>query len=272
MPRTQNPKAKYWMLTIPSHLFLPYLPPTVDYVGGQLEEGSNTGYTHWQLIAVFSQQVRLTRVKDVFGHQVHAEATRSASARDYVFKEDTSIPGTKFELGTYPFRRNQKTDWNKVKLAAQKGNLDCEDIPSQVYIQNYRTLKEIRKDHLVPEEMVRKVYVYYGETETGKSKTAFANAGRLAYPKDPNTKYWDGYQQQEHVVIDEFRGLINISNMLRWLDRYPVIVEAKHGATVLCATTIWITSNLHPRDWYPDLDEQTKDALLRRLDITHFVK
>jgi len=72
------------------------------------------------------------------------------------------------------------------------------------------------------------------------------------------------------VVIDEFRGAISISHILRWFDRYPVLVEIKGSATVLKAKTIWITSNLHPRDWYPTLDEQTQAALLRRLTVVLF--
>ena len=66
--------------------------------------------------------------------------------------------------------------------------------------------------------------------------------GRL--PKDPRTKFWDGYRNHEHVVIDEFRGGIDIG-------RYPVIVEIKGSSTVLKATKIWITSNLDPRRMVP---------------------
>jgi len=33
------------------------------------------------------------------------------------------------------------------------------------------------------------------------------------------------------------------------------------------ADNIWITSNLHPKDWYQE-DQATIDALLRRLEIT----
>lgn len=91
-----------------------------------------------------------------------------------------------------------------------------------------------------------------------------------AYPKDPRTKFWDGYSGQKHVVIDEFRGDISISHILRWLDRYPVIVEVKGSSTCLVATNIWITSNLDPRLWYSDLDKDTLQALMRRLRITHF--
>lgn len=113
----------------------------------------------------------------------------------------------------------------------------------------------------------RSVSVFWGATGSGKSRRAWEQAGLDAFPKDPRTKFWDGYRGQQHVVIDEFRGGIDIAHMLRWLDRYPVIIEVKGSSTVLKATKVWITSNLHPQDWYPDLDQATKQALLRRLDI-----
>jgi len=91
-----------------------------------------------------------------------------------------------------------------------------------------------------------------------------------AYPKDPRTKFWDGYRDHQHVVIDEFRWGIDIAHMLRWLDKYPVVVEVKGSAVVLKAKVIWITSNMDPRKWYPDLDEETLAALLRRLTIKKF--
>lgn len=72
------------------------------------------------------------------------------------------------------------------------------------------------------------------------------------------------------MVVDEFRGLVDISALLRWCDRYPVVVEIKGSSRAFCAQKIWFTSNLHPRDWYPTLDQATKDALLRRLTIVHF--
>ena len=117
--------------------------------------------------------------------------------------------------------------------------------------------------------MERSCVVYWGPTGTGKSHRAWREAGLAAYPKISTTKFWDGYRSHEHVVIDEFRGAIGIEKMLTWLDKYPVIIENKGSSTVLCATRIWITSNLHPNDWYPDVDQETKDALMRRLEIVH---
>lgn len=120
---------------------------------------------------------------------------------------------------------------------------------------------------MAPIGIERKVVVYWGPTGSGKSRRAWDEAGILAYPKDPRSKFWDGYNGQEHVVIDEFRGGIDISHILRWFDRYPVVVEVKGSAVILKAKKIWLTSNLHPDNWYIELDIETKEALKRRLEI-----
>jgi len=178
------------------------------------------------------------------------------------------VAGTRFELGVPALKRNNKRDWDKIWDSAVAGKLT--DIDSATRVQHYRTLKQIKADHLAPAAIERTVHVFWGPTGTGKSRRAWEESGVNAYPKDPRTKFWDGYQGHEHVVMDEFRGAIDISHLLRWFDRYPVIVEVKGSSTVLMATTIWITSNLDPRDWFTGIDVATKDALMRRLTITHF--
>ncbi len=114
--------------------------------------------------------------------------------------------------------------------------------------------------------------MYWGDTGSGKSHRAWEEAGDDAYSKDPLTKWWDGYQGQTNVVIDEFRGVVAVSHLLRWFDKYPCSVETKGGKQPLCAKNIWITSNLAPTAWYPELDAESFRALERRLIITHFNK
>lgn len=261
-------KAKYWLLTIPQHIFTPFLPKDVVYIKGQLENGANTGYLHWQVVVCFARQVRLTQLKKIFGREVHAIATKTDGANEYVWKEDTRVPNTQFELGSLPLRRNNSKDWERILASAKSGKFD--EIPPDVYIRNYRNLKAISVENAQPNAVERRVYVFCGKTGTGKSRTAWEQAGLDAYPKDPCSKFWDGYRGQEKVVIDEFRGQIGISHLLRWLDRYPVLVEVKGSSVVFNAKEIWITSNLHPREWYPDLDDETRRALLRRLSITEY--
>lgn len=222
------------------------------------------GFLHWQLLVHFSNKVRLRTVREVFG-PYHAEPSRSEAARHYVWKEATSIPGTRFALGKLPVRRGNTNDWDAILEATRLGAFD--EIPSDVLIRYYGNLCRIRTDSLQPSAIEKQVYCFWGPTGTGKSRRAWNEAGLEAYPKDPRTKFWDGYRSQEHVVIDEFRGCIDVAHLLRWFDRYPVCVEVKGSSVILSARKIWITSNLRPNDWYPTLDELTLKALLRRLTI-----
>lgn len=166
-------------------------------------------------------------------------------------------------------RRSHHQDWEAVRENAKRGRLD--DIPGDIYCRLYGNLKRIAVDNMAPAGIERTVTVYWGRTGTGKSRRAWHEAGENAYPKDPRSKFWDGYRNHENVVMDEFRGGIDISHLLRWFDRYPVVVEVKGSSVVLCAKNIWITSNIDPRQWYPLIDDETLAALMRRLKITHFL-
>lgn len=264
MPAVQ---FRYFLLTIPHHHFLPYKPQDVSYIKGQLEQGES-GYLHWQILVHFPKKVTLTKVKQIFGDQVHVEGSRSEAAEAYVWKDDTSL-GQRFELGSKSLKRNSPKDWDLIYEQAKSG--DFESIPKDILIRSYSSLKKIHVDSLRPQEELREVYVYWGKTGAGKSRLAWEEASFDAYPKDPNSKFWDGYRGQQHIVIDEFRGSISISHLLRWLDRYPVIVEVKGSSVVFKGTRIWITSNISPEEWYPTLDKETFLALRRRFTkVVHF--
>jgi hypothetical protein len=260
-------QARYWILTIPYHEWGPiHLPDGCTYIRGQLERGESTGYLHWQLLVHFASKRRLAGVKQVFG-TAHCEPAKSMAAKEYVWKDETSVTGTRFELGKLPVRRGNDHDWERVRELAKSGNLD--DVPGDLYVRYYGNLKRINQDHLKPIAIERTVEVYWGPTGVGKSRRAWELAGLDAYPKDPRSKFWDGYRGQNTVVIDEFRGGIDIAHLLRWFDRYPVNVEIKGSSVTLNATKIYITSNLDPRQWYPELDEHTRAALMRRLTVTY---
>lgn len=265
---TNRRQGIFWILTIPYNDFTPYPVPDCSWIKGQLECGSNTNYYHWQLLAAFSSKKSIAGVKAIFGTTCHAELSRSEAANEYVWKDDTAILGTRFEFGAKPFRRNSKIDWDSVWNAAVSGDLST--IPASVRVQSYRSLRTIASDYAKALPIERVCYVYWGRTGTGKSRRAWDEAGMSAYCKDPRTKFWDGYQSETNVVVDEFRGGIDVAHLLRWLDRYPVRVEIKGSSRPLLATHVWITSNLDPRDWYPTIDQETLNALLRRLNITHF--
>lgn len=260
-------QAIFWLLTIPyADWSAPVsLPNGCAWIRGQQEIG-DSGYHHWQLFVAFSSKKSLAQVTGVFGVRCHAEISRSEAAIAYVWKEETRIEGTQIEFGCRPIRRNSVTDWESVWEAAKSRDLGS--IPANIRVSCYRTIQSIASDH---EIAVRRpsisVRVFWGLTGSGKSFTAWEEAGESAYVKDPRSKFWCAYSGQENVIIDEFRGGIDISHLLRWLDVYACRVETKGSDRPLLATKFWITSNVEPRYWYPDLDESSVNALLRRLTV-----
>jgi len=261
-------QGRIWIATVPKEQWTPSLPPQCNYIRGQLERGAS-GFEHWQFVVYFKRHVRLAAVKKVFPVGAHYELTVCAAAEQYVFKEDTRI-GEQFEYGSKPLNRSSSVDWQVIKERAKEGDLDNADIPADIYVRHYHTLKSIARDHIEPDyREIQEVSLFWGPTHCGKSYTAHQEAERLGgttgfYPKNVRSKFWDGYRGQEIVVFDEFRGAISIDYLLKWLDRYPCLVDTKGSSVPLKATTFFFTSNLAIENWYLDLDQITLDALKRR--------
>lgn len=273
-------QSKYWLVTdyrvdinYDTAVDAFWTSKEVVYSKGQLEAGALNGTLHWQFTVCFKERVRKATALTKIGNcdAVTMVATISKKTLEYVCKDETS-QGRRWEWGKLPFNRARKTDYDRVRELAIAGDIDNPEIPSHVYIPMYRSLTLIAKDHMKPVPGTKEVNVYWGDTGLGKSRKAWAEATFDAYPKTPTTKFWDGYQGQEHVVIDEFFGQIEISHMLRWLDRYPVTIENKGSGTVLRAKKIWITSNIDPLEWYQTAPPSQVDALMRRMNIVHFTQ
>jgi len=171
------------------------------------------------------------------GERGHWELSRSDAAAEYVWKEDTEYPGLNL---------NSDQDHSNA-TPVSSGNNSGNTLLLETSWRSPRTYEyvitqlseESAKTILHHMRWKRTCHVFIGPTGTGKSRKAWMDAGMDSYPKDPNTKFWCGYVDQEHVVIDEFRGRIDISHLLRWLDRYPVNVELKGSSIPLRAKTIW---------------------------------
>lgn len=126
----------FWLLTIPENEYTPKHEESCQWLKGQLEEGKESGYRHWQFVCAFKRKQSLAAVKKVFGSKCHAELTRSERANDYCSKEETRVEGTDFEYGSKPIRRNSKVDWESIWTSAKSGDVDA--IPAHVRITSYR--------------------------------------------------------------------------------------------------------------------------------------
>ncbi len=70
-------------------------------------------------------------------------------------------------------------------------------------------------------------------------------------PSASSIPWVDGYHGQEDVVIEDFAGEIYFRTLLRMLDHYPSLMQIKGSFVQWAPKRIWISSNKHPRDWYP---------------------
>lgn len=111
------------------------------------------------------------------------------------------------------------------------------------------------------------VLVYYGKTGTGKTRNAIENTvnkNKDYYILDPpinGTWWYDGYDNEEVLIVDEFYGQISQKTLLRICDGYPLKCQIKGGFTWANWTTVIFTSNKSPDLWFKN---GLTDAFLRR--------
>jgi len=270
MPPTVSIQARYWLLTLnDDDSGTSWSPPTAldgqysdcNWIRGQKEIGANTSRPHWQLFVAFRKKFRLAAVKRIFGNRVHAEPSRSTAAEEYVFKDDTAVANTRFELGEKAFNRASKTDWALAKDRARAGDLDA--VPDDVYIKYYRTLKDIAKDNMVaPPDLDAVCGVWYhGPPGVGKSHRARAEYPN-AYMKMQN-KWWDGYKSEENVLLDDFDSKQLGHHLKIWADKYAFIAETKGYAITIRPKHFIITSNYTIDQIFVD-DSEMAMAIKRR--------
>jgi len=266
-------QGRYWIGTIHENhgVWEPpsELPEKCCWLRGQRERGAE-GTVHWQLFAAFTKRIRLAGVKACIGNG-HWEPTRSEAAEEYVFKEDTAIPDTRFELGSKKFNNNSATDWKKLRDLAKQGKLaECLDIAPEPTIRHYGALKHIARDFMSkPDDLQDVCGVWiYGPPGVGKSYKVRQDYQDL-YSKMAN-KWWDGYQGQQAVLIDD----LDLSHkclghhLKIWADRYSFLAESKGHALHVRPSHIIVTSNYKPDDIWTE-DSALLDAIKRRFNFIH---
>ena len=269
-----NAQTRAWVFTLNNPDRGTSIPPSEDpltwgtqYVIFQLERGES-GTPHLQGYCLFPTNRRLAALRRL-APKAHWEPRRGSheQARDYCRKEEGRVDGP-WEQGEQPApgKRNDLT----LAMADVKAGMSERDIAEKyggTWARNYNALQRYR--NLVTNHRTWKteVTVLYGAAGTGKSRYAYQNHPE-AYPFRAGD-YWCGYDGHADVVIDDFTaGCMRYGHALHVFDRYPLIVDVKHGSGPFLAKRIVITSNTPPHLWYPNCPP---DALLRRLDNIIYV-
>jgi len=244
-----------------------------DYLVFQLELGEN-GTPHYQGFVHLKDAKTITAMQTYLrAHFIVAKGT-AAQNRIYCTKEEGRLDGP-YEEGEIP-KQGKRSDCADVVRLIKEGASNATIFESHPNaIRYYKGLDFVRQSFKadIKRTWKTRVIVYYGVAGSGKSYTVQQLAGPDAYFKPGGNKWFNAYEGQEIVVFDEFRGnWFDLSTFLRIMDAYPCAVETKGGIVEFVARTLYITSNVAPESWYPNIDAIQLAAVMRRLDeIHHFI-
>lgn len=101
-----------------------------------------------------------------------------------------------------------------------------------------------------------------GPTGTGKTRYVYDHYNDIHRPV--TFKWWDGYDQHETILLDDFRrDFCKFHELLTLTDIYPFRVETKGGTRQVQFTTIIITSPYEPEEVYSTREDVNQ--LVRRI-------
>lgn len=245
------------------------------------KEQAETGTIHWQGYLQCKNDTRMTTVKRALPGQAHLERQSPNStpeqARDYCMKEETRLQGP-WQHGQFlpDTRSGRRTDLAEVaELLKRSGMREVARQMPTMIIKYARGLSELeRLNGLSTALRTVHVTLLYGPTGTGKSMFAYLKAPD-AYRKDTEGRFFDSYNGQTSLILDDFAGRmshVRLVMLLKLLDIYPLMVEVKGSSRQLKVRQIFITTNIHPRMWfdYTRRERQYK-ALARRIHKVYWV-
>lgn len=249
--------------TVEEEFLLLFMAPPISYMIWGYEKGENET-PHLQGYAEMTHRQRLTQIKKIPGFErAHIEARKGTQkqAIDYCKKD-----GDYFDIGKPKvYKQGQRNDLDDVREAARTKGM--KEVSCWANYQQIRTAEKYLQYNEPKRTWKPTVIWLHGATGTGKSRMANTMYPD-AYTKADASKWWDGYDGQEAVIMDDYRdNWMSFNELLTLIDRYERRVEFKGGSRQFLATTIVITCHVHPKDLYQNVETERKDQLLRRIDI-----
>lgn len=257
------PKAKVKNIRFRNFVFTwnNYDDNTVEYLRSELGEdlsymvvgkevGEEKKTPHLQGYVELNKQKSFRQIKKLLQNN-HFEKRRGTALqaanyckKDGDFKEFGTISHAGFRSDLHDLRDALLTGMDDSKL------VQIDDL--QETIARYPKYVQFVRRARVPRRTFRtELHIIWGDTGTGKSYKANQLAGEQAYWKDCTTGiYWDNYNGTDDVVIDDFGGEIPLRQMLKICDETKLQVQNKGSWMNFCSKRVFITSNMHPREWW----------------------
>lgn len=253
--------ARHWCFTInnpvetPDELIELFIGKKVRYLVFQKEKGESET-PHYQGYAEFSSPQRLAGCKKIHG-TAHWEPRHSSrdNARNYCIKEESRIEGP-WEYGEWNTRgQGSRSDLAELYKTARtsKTLLEVAEACPSSYMRYYKAVQHVRQIQAFDKPLRStelQVILYYGPPGCGKTRRAYEEAPDLYAIPLGKQLWFDNYAGEPEVLVDDFSGNLRLVDTLRLFDRYPIQVPVKGGHVWWCPNIVYVTSNVHPRNWY----------------------
>lgn len=233
------------------------------------EKGDVKQTPHLQGFFIFKKNIWLSGLKklDARAHWERANSKKNEPCAEYCKKE-----GDYQEKGELPVKATKTKEdkqqerelrWLEALDSAKNGELD--KIDAELMVKYYGNLRQIAKDYMKKKEDLEAptgIWIY-GKPGVGKSRAARQMAPD-AYIKMQN-KWWDGYQYEDDVILDDFDSPALSHHLKIWADQYAFTAEVKGSAINIRPKRFIITSNYKPSEmgW----DAITTEAIERRFKM-----
>lgn len=154
--------------------------------------------------------------------------------------------------------QGKRTDLLELKESIDQGKskLDLWDLHFSQMVKYHKAVDAFLDLHEQPRKQWSRVLIMWGATGTGKTKTAFQIAKDDYECEDPyvhmgTTTFFEGYNNQDVVIFDEFDGEQIPFHLWKQLcDRYPMRVNVKGSSRQWNPKCVIFTSNVDPRHWW----------------------
>ncbi len=241
---------------------------TLKYGICQLERCPRTQRLHFQGYVEFSNACRMNMLTRALpGIHVEPREGSRQQAIDYCKKEDTRVSGP-YEFGDINVpNAGHRTDIDALRDAITSGKSEqyiFENHTTQ-YLRCQRSIRRAMNFYTRQRTVETQLTVLIGPTRVGKTtliQTLYPNA----YWKD-HTKWWDGYEGNTIIVLDEFHGSIPVATMKVLTGcSTPTRVETKGGYVPFVGSKMIIIANVGiDRWWNWDNIRSPKEAILERI-------